>query len=182
MSCCSKPTDIETMGKQANPIVVEFLFLDENVCQPCSGTAHALDEAVAITSAALAAMGVDLKVERIHVKDKDDAIAHEFLTSPTIRISGDDIDPARTEEECGTCGDLAGGRTTVNCRNWYWRGEVYQTAPVGKIVEAIMDAAVQANNGSNECCSGQNAEEPYVIPENLDAFFVARQSNVKLCC
>ena len=181
MGCCdqSNSTNLKT---GTSDLLVQFLFLDENVCQPCSGTADALDEAVQITAASLAAMGVDLKVEKSHVIGKEEAIAQKLLTSPTIRINGTDIDPNLTEGECGTCGDLAGGTTTVNCRTWEWRGEVYQNAPIGKIVEAIMDAAVSANKTQSSCCSGETVEDDYVIPENLEAFFVARQNNEKSCC
>ena len=182
MGCCSQSNTNDNKNTETSDLLVQFLFLDEDVCQPCSGTGQALDEAVEITSAPLTAMGVDLKVEKVHVVDKEEAIARKLLTSPTIRINGDDIDPALTEGECGTCGDLAGGKTTVNCRTWEWRGEVYQNAPVGKIVEAIMDAAVSATKTQTACCSGEVAEDDYVIPENLEAFFVARQNNEKSCC
>lgn len=182
MDCCSEPNSNDKKNVGASDLLVEFLFLDESVCQPCSGTAQALDEAVQITSAPLAAMGVNLKVQKAHVINKEEAITQKLLTSPTIRINGEDIGPARTEGECGTCGDLAGGKTTVNCRNWEWRGEVYQNAPVGKIVEAIMDAAVKATKTQIECCSSVITEDDYVIPENLEAFFVARQNNEKSCC
>lgn len=178
MSCCGASSIAETQSTESLSLAVEFFFLDDNVCQPCSGTARALDEAIEITAAPLAVMGVDLRVEKIHITDKADAEAHKFLTSPTIRINGKDIDPARTEGECSTCGDLAGGKTTVNCRNWHWRGEVHQTAPTGKIVEAIMDAATRSTTG---CCSGAPQEDPYIIPENLEAFFEARESGEKRC-
>ena len=182
MGCCDQSNSNIVRNTGASDLLVQFLFLDEDVCQPCSGTAEALDEAVQITAAPLAAMGVDLKVEKAHVIGKAEAIAQKLLTSPTIRINGNDIDPALTEGECGTCGDLAGGKTTVNCRTWEWRGEVYQNAPVGKIVEAIMDAAVSATKTQSSCCSGEITEDDYVIPENLEAFFVARQNNEKSCC
>ena len=182
MGCCSQSNANDNRNTGTSDLQVQFLFLDEDVCQPCSGTAQALDEAVQITSAPLAAMGVELKVTKTHVVDKEQAIAQKLLTSPTIRINGNDIDPAITEGECGTCGDLAGGKTTINCRTWEWRGEVYQNAPVGKIVEAIMDAAVSATKIQTACCSGEVVQDDYIIPENLEAFFVARYNNDKSCC
>ena len=182
MGCCSQSNSNDNRNTGTSDLLVQFLFLDEDVCKPCSGTAQALDEAVEITSAPLAAMGINLKVEKVHVVDKEEAVAQKLLTSPTIRINGNDIDPALTEGECGTCGDLAGGTTTVNCRTWEWRGEFYQNAPVGKIVEAIMDAAVSTTKKQTACCSGEVTEDDYIIPENLEAFFVARQNNEKSCC
>lgn len=182
MGCCGQTNTNDNKITGKSDLLVQFLFLDEDICKPCSGTAEALDEALEITSAPLAAMGVELKVEKVHVIDKEEAVLRKLLSSPTIRINGEDIDSALTEGECGTCGDLAGGKTTVNCRTWEWRGEVYQTAPVGKIVESIMDAAVSATKTQSACCSGEVTEDDYVIPENLEAFFVARQNNEKSCC
>lgn len=163
-----------TAPKSAVPsLKVEFLFLDNNTCQPCSGTGRALEEAIEITAAPLAAMGVDLHLEKIHVVDKAIAQEHKFLTSPTIRINGHDIDPARTEELCSSCGDLTNGKTAVDCRNWHWRGTTHKSAPIGKIVEAIMAAAT--NNITALSADTSNADT-YIIPENLESFFNARQS------
>jgi len=182
MGCRNETKSNVEMKTDTSDLLVEFLFLDEDVCQPCSGTARALEEAVQITSAPLAVMGLNLQIKKIHVINKKMAIAHKLLTSPTIRINAKDIDPARTEGECGTCGDLAGGETTVNCRNWDWRGEVYQNAPVGKIVEAIMEAAVKATKTGIECCDSAITQDNYIVPENLEAFFVARKNIEKSCC
>lgn len=179
MSCCAASSIADARNAEPPSLNVEFLFLDDKVCQPCSGTAQALDKAIEIAAAPLAAMGVDVQVEKIHVVDLATAETHKFLTSPTIRINGNDIDPARTEEECGTCGDLTGGETAVNCRNWHWRGQVHQTAPTGKLVEAIMDMATRSKA---DCCTDISGEKAYTVPENLRAFFVARESGDKHCC
>jgi len=108
MGCCGQSNASEKINTETSDLLVLFLFLDEKVCQPFSGTAKALDEAIEITLAPPAAMGVELKVEKAHAVDRQQAITRKLLTSPTIRINGDRIDPALTEGECGTCGDLAG--------------------------------------------------------------------------
>ena len=179
MSCCVASSATDARITEVPSLNVEFLFLDDEVCQPCSSMARALDEAIEIVAAPLASMGVDVHVEKIHIVDLKTAETHKFMTSPTIRINGNDIDPARTEEECGTCGDLTGGRTAVNCRNWHWRGQVHQTAPTGKLVEAIMDMATRSKA---DCCTDISDEAAYTVPENLRAFFVVRESGDKRCC
>ncbi|MEM7746773.1 MAG: DUF2703 domain-containing protein [Pseudomonadota bacterium] len=172
---------------QLEPTVLklDFLFLDETVCKPCGSTGRALDEAVAIVAEPLAAMGKALEVQRVHVANRQDAIAHELVASPTIRLNGIDIDPAVTQGECGSCGDIAGGKTTVNCRTWQWRGETQSAAPTGMIVQAILAKAIKTAQAS-PCCVETEAEKEargrYTLPQNLDRFFQARDAGEKRCC
>jgi len=70
MGCCGQSNASEKINTETSDLLVLFLFLDEKVCQPFSGTAKALDEAIEITSAPLAAMGVKLKVEKAQVVDR----------------------------------------------------------------------------------------------------------------
>lgn len=177
MGCCSSSATTASTVNQPNVLKLDFLFLDESVCKPCGGTGQALDEAVALVAAPLDALGLTLEVNRIHVATREEAIAHRLETSPTIRINGVDIDPARTQGECGSCGDIAGGQTTVNCRTWHWRGEVFSSAPTGKIVEAIMAAAT-----TQPCCSQDDGQDAYALPDNLESFFEARDNGEQRCC
>ncbi|MEL6478595.1 MAG: DUF2703 domain-containing protein [Pseudomonadota bacterium] len=169
-TCCT-----ETAANR--DLTLEFLFLDQTICKPCSGTGRALDEAAEIVAAPLAALGTSLEIVRTHVATRSDAIAHRLEISPTLRIDGEDIDPARSEGVCGTCGDLAGGATTVTCRTWHWRGTEYPAAPTGLIVEAILKAAVAGTSPS-----APEAEGTYTLPGNLDAFFDARREGRPACC
>ena len=158
---------------------VEFLYLDE---APCSGTAQALNKAVEVVTPVLETMGLSLSVEKIHVVDKKLAIAKGFLASPTIRVNGKDIDPARTEDDCPSCGSLTGDKVSVSCRTWHWQDEVFQAAPVGKIIEEIMVAALLKSIAFENCCVLSEAEVEYSLPENLDRFFAARASDQRLGC
>ena len=182
MGCCSGSTSMNTPKTGQNTLKLDFLYLDESVCKPCRGTGQALDEAVEIVAAPLAALGVTLEVERIHVATREDAIAHELSSSPTIRIDGVDIDRDTTQGACGDCSDLAGGQTTVNCRSWHWHGEDYSSAPTGKIVEAILSAATAQGRDASGCCADAGVPGNFVLPENLERFFRARDNNEKLCC
>jgi hypothetical protein len=169
-------------------LVVDLLFLDEETCAPCGGTAKALAEAETILKEPLKALGVALEIRKIHVADADIAIAERFLSSPTIRVAGADIDPARTEDDCPSCGTLAGDAISVTCRSWHWRGGVYQAAPVGRIVESVLSEARSMQNSDcseSSCCGGvedAQMEEPYVMPQNLVSFFEARAAQLKLAC
>lgn len=182
MSCCTSNAADATARGRTDTIELEFLFLDETICKPCGRTGEALDEAIAIMEPSLAAMGVSLAVTRTHVASREDAIARELVISPTIRIDGEDIDRSHTEHACGTCGDIAGGATTVTCRAWQWKGETHASAPTGKIVEAIMAAAVKGTTHGAECCSPSSTRNEFVLPENLESFFRARLNGEQRCC
>lgn len=163
-------------------VKIDFLFLDESVCKPCGGTSEALSTAFDLLKGPLDSIGINMELRKIHVTSEEVAVSEEFLTSPTIRVNGKDIDPAQTEDDCPTCGDLAGGKTPVTCRNWHWHDKVYDVAPVGKIVEEIMKAAVSMGEKPENCCSETEQEKSYTLPENLKGFFAAKERNETLCC
>ena len=154
---------------------VEFLFLNENQCKPCNGTSAALAQAIEMLRAPLKTMGIGLKLEKIHVNSKEIALARKFRSSPTIRINGKDIDPARTEDICPSCGTLTGDTAVVSCRTWHWKDEVYQVAPAGKIIEEIFSAvaAMPPDTRSEGCCDDTDESSVYTLPENLKGFFDA---------
>lgn len=166
MSCCEKQT--ESLGM--SEIVIDFLYLDDETCAPCSGTEAALDRAVEMLQGPMSALGVALKIRKTHMVDRKTAIAHAFLSSPTIRVNGVDIDPARTEDDCPSCGSLTGNAVAVDCRTWHWRGKVYKTAPVGKIVEDVL----AARGSADASCEGEPSA--YTMPDNLESFFAARET------
>jgi len=185
MTCgCNETTKSSNPSEtvQDKHLKVDFLFLDETTCAPCGGTADALSNAIDLILPALDAMGISLSVEKIHVADKGIAVTEGFLASPTIRVDGTDIDPARTEDDCPSCGTLTGDLVSVSCRTWHWQDKVYQAAPVGKIIEEIMSAALLKSIVVENCCNLGEPEAEYTLPDNLDRFFKARASNEQLGC
>ena len=192
----TNPNPTSPNPKGPNPtskvLEIDFLFLDESVCKPCGGTADALSKAISLAEMPLKNMGIVTKVNKIHVLDQKIAIAKKFVSSPTIRVSGKDIDPAQTEADCPSCGTLAGDNISVDCRTWHWQNEVYHSAPVGKIVEEIMSAAVLLSAGESGCCVKTCCSEDSVddiealpefeLPDNLKVFFDARKGDEQLGC
>ena len=69
------------------------------------------DPALALAQRVVDEMAADAVVRRVDVPDAEAAVKERFLGSPTIRVNGNDIDPAATERD-----DYA-----LSCR-------VYQTA------------------------------------------------------
>ena len=171
-----------TTGFGMKTLLVELLYLDAETCAPCIGTEKALARAEMILSEPLHYLGVRLDIRKIHVVDAKIAAAEKFLSSPTIRVEGIDIDPARTEGDCPSCGALTGDAVSINCRNWHWRGEVFLTAPVGKIVESVLSATLQMQAGDRGGQAEPIQQSHYTMPQNLVSFFKARDENLKLSC
>jgi len=187
MGCACSTTATNAAMPEDKQLVVEFLFLDEETCVPCGSTSDALQNAVSILANPMKEMGISLDIQRVHVTTLELAIEKQFRASPTIRVMGRDIDPAITEDDCPSCGNLAGDDIKIDCRTWHWRGKVYQAAPVGKIVEEIMAETVKLASGSDDCCedtccADADAAPGFVLPENLQGFFAARRENTPLGC
>lgn len=171
-SCCSCSDGC--CGSSAKPeinkreIVIDFLYLDVTVCERCQGTDKSLDEAIGEVANILAATGIDVKVNKINVLNEELAIKHKFLTSPTIRINGKDIQMDYKESLCESCGDLCGDE--VDCRVWIYQGKEYSSPPKAMIIEAILKEVY------GEKSEKQEKKKEYVIPENLRKFYKSRRS------
>jgi hypothetical protein len=90
-------------------------------------------------------------------------VQYEFLSSPTIRINGEDIDLVANESLCTECGDLC--KDTVSCRVWTYEGENYTEPPKEMIIVAIIKAVY----GDRE--PSKVKKEEYRLPDNLAVFF-----------
>ena len=123
-----------------------------------------MEDAIADVASVLQATGVDVTVQKIHVQSEAQAIAHQFVSSPTIRINDRDIQLDVRENQCNACGDLCG--ESVDCRVWVYQGEEYPSPPKAMIIDAVLQAVYSKPNGS----AAQEAVA-YVVPENLKRFF-----------
>lgn len=145
---------------------IEFLFLDLQSCTRCVGTDVTLQEALDLTRAALAVAGIEVNVTKRLIESEADAQQFRFVSSPTIRINGQDITGTFVESACNSCSDLCACNGSVDCRVWRYRGQDYTEAPTGLIVEAILRHAAAPVAVSSE---------PFVdVPENLKQFFRSR--------
>lgn len=142
--------------------------MDLNVCVPCRGTDSSLEEAISEVSSILEATGIEVDVRKIHVQSAEQALELGFVSSPTIRINGHDIQLEVRESLCESCGDLCGD--DVDCRVWVYRGKEYSVPPKGLIIEAIL-REVYKDPGEVSAIPHRPAE----LPENLKRFFANRQ-------
>ncbi len=162
--CCE---DIgESQIGERNKIVIDFLYLDLSICTRCQGTDEGLEEAIADVANVLQLTGVEVVVNKIHIDNKEKAIQYKFVSSPTIRVNGRDIQMEVKESLCESCGDLCGDE--VDCRVWIYKGKEYDVPPKAMIIDAILrevygDIKTPSDDGVNK--------EAYQLPENLRRFF-----------
>ena len=166
--CCGEPAATEPAKRQ---VIIDFLYLDLEVCTWCKGTGDSLDGALGQVATVLQAGGVEVIVNRIHVDSEEKAVKHRFASSPTIRVNGRDIQLDGKESKCESCGDLCGDE--VDCRIWLYQGKEYTSPPPAMIIDAILREVY------GPPAAATAVSEPFVLPENLREFFQAMQSKKK---
>ncbi len=157
---------------------VDLLVIDLETCKRCVPTGDQLRVAVNLLAPVAEALGIDLRHHEIIAQTPAEAKKHALLSSPTIRLNGRDIAQDIRESECESCGDLTINNTSVDCREWHYRGKVYPAAPVPMLVEAIMSAMLNIDQISPVVPAP--LEE---LPENLQRYFNnKKQTGVSTCC
>jgi O-phosphoseryl-tRNA(Cys) synthetase len=156
----------QNRSESGSKIVIDFLYLDLSVCGRCQGADAGLIEAVEEVAQILELTGAEIIINKVHVDSQEKAIQHQFVTSPTIRVNGKDIQMEFRESLCESCGDLCGSE--VDCRVWVYKGKEYNIPPKGMIVEAILK---EVYGGTNTLPEGGVSREAYQLPKNLKRFF-----------
>ena len=108
------------------------------MCERCRETEKNLNEAVEELSGILGSTGIELKIEKIHVQKEEQARQLGFISSPTIRINGYDLQPEVEESLCQCCSQLCD--EDVDCRIWTYAAGL-RCAPKPMITEAILKEA-----------------------------------------
>ncbi|UCH21244.1 MAG: DUF2703 domain-containing protein [Deltaproteobacteria bacterium] len=153
---------------------VDYLYIDLSTCNRCLGTDTALYEAIRDTNQILKTSGIELTLTKTLVETEAQAAELGFLTSPTIRINGRDMQADFQESVCeSSCGVVEDGG--VLCREWNYQGKIYNTAPKGMIVDAILK---EVYAGEKEPLpEGSHRIPVEELPANLKNWFAAlRQS------
>ena len=125
-----------------------------------------MTEAVTDVSQVLRAAGFDVTVNTININSRNLAVKHRFVSSPTIRVNGRDIDADVKESACESCGDLCGD--TVDCRVWTYQEVEYTEPPKAMIVDALLRAAYSPEEPMTKVA--------YTMPKNLAHFFDAMEN------
>ena len=111
-------TTFEESAIEKRTIHIEFLFLNLTTCTRCVGTNENLHDALDEVQHVLELTNIDVHVEKILIETEEQAQAHRFVTSPTIRVNGRDIALETKESLCDSCIDLCGCEEGTNCRVW----------------------------------------------------------------
>lgn len=170
--CCEPRVDQHPAQPAMTPsegekrLDIDFLYLDLSVCGRCQDTASVLDGAIAEVTQVLAATGVEVALNKIHVASEEQAATLGFLVSPTIRLNGRDIQMNFRESPCGSCGSLCDCPGGVSCREWEYQGHWHTAPPKGLIVEAILKTVYGGDAEDRD-----EPREKTVTPENLKRFY-----------
>ena len=168
-TCCSAGASCCRAEQECRKKVeIDFLYLDLSVCERCRGTDANLDAAVAEVSGVLKAAGFDVVVNKINIASRELAVKHRFLSSPTIRVNGRDIQPDIRESACESCTDLCACGDSVDCRVWLDDGAEHTVPPREFIVNAILREMY-----SDTSAPAQVMDE-YQLPHSLEVFFEGR--------
>lgn len=157
-NCCGQP-------QLKKAIAIDFLYLDTTICGRCQDTEKALDEAAASVAIVLSAAGYEVKVNKVNISTRELAAKYPFVSSPTIRVNGNDIAVELRETACENCGEFCGD--TVDCRIWVYNGFEDTAPPKELIVGAILQEVYNARQDEPERAA-------YRFPENLETYFVAK--------
>jgi hypothetical protein len=151
---------------------IDFLFLDLTTCARCLGADRSLESALEVVGDVLAATGVEVEVTKVLVQSEEQARALRFVSSPTIRVDGQDVALELRESSCGSeaCTDGCGDQ--IACRVWVHRGQEYTQPPLAMIVDAILRHLY-----GGAPAPGASGRQPYELPENLARFFAARSGS-----
>ncbi len=171
--CGCKPASSATPAKggcsceNTKEVKIDFLYLDLTVCSRCQGTESTLVQSLEEVTKLLTSAGYRVKLNKIHINSIETAIAHRFVSSPTIRVNGVDIVSNTLESECKDCGDFCGD--TVDCRDWLYEGKRYTEPPKEMVINAILKSVYVPSQVSKH-------KDAYVVPENIVKFFVAKKA------
>jgi hypothetical protein len=171
----------ETKETQATRQVlnIDLLAINLDTCHRCIPTGDQLRAAVQLLKPVADALGITLRYREIVVQTPAEAKVNALLSSPTIRLNGRDIAQDIRESECESCGALTKNNTSIDCREWHYRGKVFPYAPLPLLAEAIMAAMLNID------------EMPLVVPvpleelpENLQRYFDNRKEGKvgSSCC
>ena len=127
---------------------------------------------MATITPALQLADFDIEYNKIEMKTAELAERFRFLSSPTIRVNGQDICGFVKENSCGCCSEISG--TDVDCRVFEYNGESYEVPPKEMLAEAILNT-IFGTTGNCSCVD-------YKLPDNLKTFYEGKASKSACSC
>jgi hypothetical protein len=168
----SRPGKLES--RQPKQVLVEYLYLDLQVCDRCIGTEQVLDEVLSKLSPELQLAGYTLEYRKTKMETAELAQQYWFESSPTVRVNGRDMCFNVQENPCDCCSDISG--SIVDCRIFEYEGQNYEVPPQEMLAEAILKAVFGSQSEPN--CP----ESGYVLPKNLEVFYNGKNNKSGCDC
>ena len=153
-------------------VIIEYLYLDLETCRRCVGTDKVLEVVLKTLTPALELAGYTVEYNKIEMTTAEIAMQYRFLSSPTIRVNGQDICQTVVETNCGCCSEIS--NTDVDCRVFEYNGETYEVPPKQMLAEAILQSVFR-QMGSD------SSRGSYELPDNLKAFFKGKKYKKCAC-
>lgn len=147
--------------KNKKTVMIEYLYLDLETCDRCMGTVDVLDEVVEELTPVFEKEGYKVAYKKTEIATPQMAERYRFMSSPTIRVNGQDIFEKIVETDCACCGEICG--TEVECRVFEYDGSQYEIPSKEMLVNAILRSM---DPSTVNCCEGH-----YTLPDNLRRFF-----------
>jgi hypothetical protein len=177
-ACGSASVESSELQEVRKILNVDLIVIDLSTCKRCVPTGDQLRAAVKLLTPVAEALGIEFRPQDTVVQTPNEAKEIALLSSPTIRLNGRDIAQDIRESLCESCGDLTDNNTSVDCREWHYRGKVYSAPPIALLIEALMEAMLKID------------EIPPVVPaplkdlpENLRRYFDnKKQARTSSCC
>ncbi len=119
-------------------MLVEYLYLDLQVCDRCIGTEQALDEVLTALTPVLRLPVTLWNTARQNGLSAELAQQYRFESSPTVRVNGQDICFKVAENACDCCSDISGPLWIVVI--FEYEGQNYEVPPQEMLAEAILKA------------------------------------------
>ena len=76
---------MNTNSKSNKTITIDFLYLDTSICTRCQDTENSIEASLQQISELLNTLSYQVKLNKIHIETKAQAMKYQFISSPTIR-------------------------------------------------------------------------------------------------
>ncbi len=162
--CCSSKEKFDS----DKSVIIEYLYLDNESCDRCSTTQLVLEEVIMEVTPTLELSGYDVDYRPIEIDSIATAKQNKVLSSPTIRVNGQDIISAVTESNCESCSDISGN--LISCRVYEIDGVRHETLPKSVLAKTLLSSVYSKQEKVCLC-------KDYELPDNLKNFFVGKKEN-----
>ncbi|MCK5442840.1 MAG: DUF2703 domain-containing protein [Maribacter sp.] len=155
-------------------VQIDFLYLDNEVCNRCRQTEKQLEVALESIGELLQTAGYNFTLNRVKMDTREKATEYKFTKSPTIRVNNIDIGFEQMESQCTDCGSLCGCEGGTTCRIWQSEGQEHEVPPKALLIDRVLRVIYENKT---------EQKQDYRFPDNLENFYSGIETKRKdQCC